>query len=191
MPRSFAASDRAHARVYHYWLGLNAWRCLSPAARCILIEFLCSYRPPGPGRDGNNGKLAFGLRTLASAVGIGKDSVKLALVELEKAGWLIPRKLGRGNQRTEFCLTRYTCDVTGEPASCAFEFYEPSPLASKARRSRVGLQGQTCPASGTLVSACKDGRPLRSGPVQLSDALKSTPVFKTLDENAIAGLKRS
>jgi hypothetical protein len=162
---------KPHARIYAHWRELPAWRVLSCAARCLLVEMLMEYRP------GRNGQLQFSVRRAAAIARVGKQSAVTALAELEKAGWITVQKLGAlrgGNAPTEFALTLYDNDVTGEEASRAFERWQPSAPAIRARAARVRPEGRELAVSGTRLSDLKDANAKREEPLHISDALKKS-----------------
>ena len=161
---------RPHARIYAHWRELAAWRVLSCAARALLVEMLLDYRP------GRNGRLQWSVRRAASALGVGKQSAVTALAELEKAGWIMVQRLGAlggGNAPTEYALTMYDNDATGEEASRAFERWEPSAPPVRAR-SRVRYEGREWAVTGTRLSDLRDAKAKSNEPLQVSDALKNS-----------------
>lgn len=166
---------KPHARIYAHWRELAAWRVLSCTARCLLVEMLLDFRP------GRNGRLQWSVRRVASALGVGKQSAVTALAELEKAGWITVQKLGAlggGNAPTEFALSMYDNDVTCEPATRAFEGWEPSALPVRARASRVRYEGREWAVSGTRLSDLRDAKANNDKPLQVSDALKRSRIIK-------------
>ena len=182
----------AHARIYDKWRALPAWRGLSCAARALLIEFLCDYRPPSASRESNNGRLPMSVRRAASALNVGKETAAAALIELEIAGWLTVGRLGnfgRRNQPSEFGVTMYDNPVTATPATFAFEHFEPAEPMRRARPATVRPQVHHSPDSGTRPSGTKDTKPKKYGPVQVSDALRNSPAFKRLGDGAGRGGK--
>lgn len=78
---------------------------------------------------------------------------------------------GRRNIPAEYALTMYANDVTGAPASYAFEAWNPtgSPLQSLARVAPAGRDGRI---SGTRPSRPRDAATMQAGPIHVSDALK-------------------
>jgi hypothetical protein len=115
--------DRPHARVYSHWRRYAAWATMSLVARALLVELLLEYRP------GANGRLAWSCRRAAKAVGVSKDRAARALIELEMKGWLTVERVGgfgRRNLPAEYALAMYANDVTGAPASFAFEAWNPT-----------------------------------------------------------------
>ena len=175
MPTPANARDRSHARIYCHWRELPAWRCLSPAARALLLEIMMDYRP----RPGNNGYLRWTVRRAASAVNVGKATAATALEELETCGWITCERIGgfgRSNAGSEFALTMFLNNRSGHLATFAFEHWEPAPSVIRARRSRVRPGGQDCPARGTHLSGKGDTRPKLRRPVLLSDALRKSRI---------------
>lgn len=158
--------DRPHARVYAHWRNLPAWALLSLVARSLLVEILMEYRP------GANGRLAWSCRKAARSICVSKDRAARALIELEMKGWLTVERVanfGRRNLPAEYALTMYANDVTGAPASFAFEAWAPtgSPLQSLARVAPAGHDGRI---SGTRPSRQRDTAKDSDAPLLLSDA---------------------
>jgi hypothetical protein len=130
--------DGPHARIYEKWLTLPTWRALSLAARSLLVEILARYRP------GDNGKLAWSVRQAAQVLGVSKSTAARALTELELNGWIAVATVsafgGKAKPAT-YTLTMYPDDVTGDPASRAFESLPGN--SSRARcRARPSPQSQ-------------------------------------------------
>jgi hypothetical protein len=114
--------------------------------RCGYIEIAQLYDST------NNGRLAMSVRRLAGLIPCNKDSPVLR--ELEDAGLIETVKLGRytreGEERTasEYRLTDFRCDVTGEPPTRTYNpknLWEPGerkpkrakPLSSAERMRRL------------------------------------------------------
>lgn len=118
---TIATRDRApaHARVYSSWVNLSTWRALSPNARCLLVEMLARFRP------GDNGKLEWPVRAVADVLGVSKATGARVLIELERNGWIKVVKVSAFGGRASparYALTMFADDVSGEPASRAFEY---------------------------------------------------------------------
>jgi hypothetical protein len=116
-------------------------------------------------------------RDTAAAARVGKQSAVTALTELEKAGWITVQRiaaLGGGNAPTEYALTMYENDVTGEEATRAFERWQPSAPPVRARASRVRYEGRELAVSGTRLSDLKDAKAKRDEPLHISDALRKS-----------------
>jgi hypothetical protein len=70
-----------------------------------------------------------------------------------------------------------------DPPSFAFELIDPNnPLLGGP--VRVAPQGHDGRVSGTQASRHRDAKPTPGGPTQISDALKSSPVFMSIAEIA-------
>jgi hypothetical protein len=136
MPAATKYRDRPHARIYCAWLELPAWRELSLAARGLLVEMIAWYRP------GENGRLEWSVRRVAEVLRASKSTASAALIELETIGWIEVMRAGsfsRKGRASLYALAMYTNDVTGEPATRAFERWRPDgdrPLGSRCRASR-------------------------------------------------------
>jgi len=88
----------------------EAYHCLSVYARCALFELLDRYNGI------NNGMIGLGCRELANALRCSRDRAAKALRELDDSGLARPLTAGvwRGKRATEWRLTFYRCDKTGE-----------------------------------------------------------------------------
>jgi len=175
--------DRPHARDYAHWRQFPAWALLSLVARALLVEILMEYRP------GLNGRLAWSCRKAARSISVSKDRAARALIELEMKGWVTVERVanfGRRNLPAEYALTMYASDVTGAPASFAFEAWNPtgSPLQSLARVAAAGRDGRI---SGTRPSRLRDTTTPKKGPIHISDALKKSRAFKGIATDNVSG----
>jgi hypothetical protein len=159
--------DRPHARIYSAWMELPAWREASIAARCLLVEMLTRYRP------GKNGRLEWSVRRVAEVLGVSKSTASTALIELETIGWIEVTRAGnfsRKGRSSLYALTMYVNDVTGEPATEAFERWRLDGSRPLGTRCRVSKQAhsvrsgvQYSPPRDETLSAQEDtqGRPQR------------------------------
>jgi hypothetical protein len=103
-----------------YLLDSHAWHTLSPRAQLAYLQVGRLY-------DGsNNGRLAMSARRLASLIPCNKDTAAKVLREIEDAGFIDTIKIGKftrkqGERRaSEYRLTCFRCDVTGDPPSRRF-----------------------------------------------------------------------
>lgn len=185
MAKATKFRDRSHARIYAHWRRYPAWQRLSLAARALLTEIMLEYG----GRD--NGRLEWSCRKAGQAIGVSKDRAARALTQLELLGWLTVErvsKFGNRNAPARYALTMFGNDVTGEPPSFAFEHIDPGNVLLGGPIP-VAFQGHDGRISGTKASRHRDTRPIRSGPVSISDVLKSSRLFKDAAENAMKGKK--
>ncbi|MCZ8181898.1 MAG: hypothetical protein O9322_02930 [Beijerinckiaceae bacterium] len=123
MARATQFRDRRHARIYAEWLTLPAWRELSGDAVKLLAFMLAHYR------HGENGLRDFSVRQAGEAIGKGKSQGARALNELEACGWIAVVRVGKfqsRNKPSRYALATYPNDATGDPATLAFEAWQPS-----------------------------------------------------------------
>jgi hypothetical protein len=167
-----------------HWRQYPAWRSLSLTSRALLVEILQEYRP------GQNGRLEWSCRKAGQAIGVSKNRAARALTQLECLGWLKVERIalfGRRNAPACYALTMYVNDVTGDPASFAFEHIDPdNPLLGPFRVAPEGRHGRI---SGTQASRLGDTRAISAGLKPISDALKSSRIFKDFAANAVRRAK--
>jgi hypothetical protein len=103
-----------------YMIRSDAWRSLSAGAVAAYVELACRY-------DGlNNGRLHLSAREQAAARNCSHRAAANYMNELIEKGFVeIVRASGfnmkdRRRQATEYRLTAFHCNVTGEPPSKAF-----------------------------------------------------------------------
>jgi hypothetical protein len=104
-------------RFIQLWTNVKrsaAYHGLGCHARAALIELLDRYHGI------NNGMIVLSVRELAHELRCGVDTARRALVELDDAGLVQPITGGRwkGKRATEWRLTFYRCDKTGELPAC-------------------------------------------------------------------------
>lgn len=132
MPAATGARTPAHARIHQSWLDLPTWRALSLAARCLLVEMLAENRKE------KNGFLAWPIRRAAERLNVSKATGARALIELERNGWITVSTVsafgGRAKPAT-YAVTMFLNDVTGEPASFAFEHLPGEPSRKSRKRT--------------------------------------------------------
>jgi hypothetical protein len=170
-------ADAAHARVYHSWMNLPAWRNISPHARALLIEILASYRP------GQNGFLVWPQSRVAKVLQCGNVKAADTLVELEKAGWLEVTRAGAfsgARSATHYRLTYYPCAATGDPASKAFlAAFVPPKRVLKRNPTGANQKLNRCHQSASQVPV-SIGDDSASQPIRISDTLRNSLIQKGL-----------
>jgi hypothetical protein len=125
MARATQFRDRRHARIYADWLTLPAWRALSGDGVKLLAFMLAQYR------QGENGLTDFSVRQAGKVIGKSKSEGARALNELEACGWISVERVGKFQSRnnpSRYALATYPNDATGEPATLAFETWQPSQI---------------------------------------------------------------
>jgi hypothetical protein len=100
-------------RFIRLWMNVKcsqAYYDLSVYARCALFELLERYSGI------NNGMIGLGCRELAEAIKCAQATAYKALRELDDAGLARPTTMGfwRGKRATEWRLTFFPCNKTGE-----------------------------------------------------------------------------
>ena len=103
----------------------DAWRSLSVVSRQVYIEIAALYN------QSNNGRLALSARQVAQRLPINRSTVTRAFKELAKKGFIVAASPSGFNMKTgerkatEWRLTRYRCDVTGDLPTKAFLKWVP------------------------------------------------------------------
>jgi hypothetical protein len=126
----------------------EAYHGLGPLARAMLIEILDRYTGI------NNGMIAMSCRDGADALRCSRGAAANALRELDDAGLVRPVTGGvwRGKRATEWRLTFYRCDKTGELPVTSWKEHAKCPPgwtqdASKVHRG--GRKQAKCPSGRT------------------------------------------
>lgn len=112
-----SATER-YIRLTHRMMQTNAWRSLDGNARAIYLELAMLYR------GNNNGSIGFSAREAARSIQVSKATAARALTVLQDRGFLVATTKGRfdlNRHATEWRLTEFKCDLTGQPASREFE----------------------------------------------------------------------
>ena len=123
----------------------DAWQSLGIVARLAYIEIAALYNHCYP----NNGNLALSARQLADRLPISRATAWRAFQELEDRGFIVAVKpsgfnLKTGDRRaTEWRLTRYRCDVTGDIPTKAFLTWKPDQKLGEIHFA-ASPQGHSC-----------------------------------------------
>jgi hypothetical protein len=136
--------DLSHARIYVDWLDLPAWKELSGTAAKLLAAMLIEYR------SGNNGFIDWSAEKAGNAVGRHKATGARLILELIDKGWIDYTQVGhfRGKAKpSRYALATYPNDVTGEPATNAYQFWQsytpPGSLQSVAKMRLNNSKNET------------------------------------------------
>lgn len=116
---------------------------LSPAYRSLNVVERCAYDEVKWRYDGmNNGAIGLGERELAGAINMSKDTARRALVGLQEKGFIAKVKQSgfnmKNRQATEWRLTEYSCDISGEPATKDFMKWKPEEKSTGAPTRHTG-----------------------------------------------------
>jgi hypothetical protein len=142
----------AFVQLYYYLLDSEAWHQLTFTARAAYIEMARLYNGV------NNGTLAMGARRLAKQLPCTPNTAARALHELDNAGFIEPTKFGsfgrKGKERhaTEYRLTCYRCDVTGELPSKRFNPKKRHAATYQNLRQHVSVFDTEAPQDEQTVS---------------------------------------
>ncbi len=105
------AGHEKHVRLHRWLLRTAAWRNLSLAARCSLVELYDLFNGE------NNGDIFLGAREAAKRLGTGKDRALDALHELEERGFIRARRRGdfhwKAGMATQWVLSEF--EFAGQP----------------------------------------------------------------------------
>lgn len=110
-----------YLRVTHFMMGTRAWRSMSVYGRSAYLEIAALY-------DGaNNGYLAMAVRRLADGLGVSEKTANKAIKELVGRGFVeVTEESGfsrKDRRATEYRLTDYVCNRSGQPGSKAFQHW--------------------------------------------------------------------
>lgn len=146
-------------QLHHWMLKTPAWRALKASSRAVYLEVAGRYNGV------NNGALALSARDAAGLCNINKDTATQAFRQLIEHGFLecvTPGGFSRKvRHATEWRLTQYRCDVTGQMAAKTFVRWRPE------IQNTVPIEGRHGPKSGTvddLIRSIVGGSVLETGP---------------------------
>ena len=109
-----------YVALTHWMMRTPAWKALDPVPRAAYVELSRRYAGPGS----NNGRIPFSLREMAEALGVGKMTAARALNRLQDHGFIVQTKAGffnvKSRNASEWRLTEFPCDVTGQLATKDF-----------------------------------------------------------------------
>lgn len=138
-----------HVRLYHWMLKSPAWAHLGALEVAIYLEIVSRYA----GEGSNNGRIGYSVREAAARFKIGKTTASRAIHKLEETGFIVCTTKGGFNVKirraTEWRLTEFRCDVSGEMASKDFMRWQPTvPVAKPKAQNTVPVAGPTVPVVG-------------------------------------------
>jgi hypothetical protein len=117
-PRMNKRIDAPHVRLYDWLLTSPAYLSLSCQARAVLVEVTRLYK------GGNNGQLGLSVRRASDRCNIARGTAQRAFAELQERGFIDCMTKGAFSRKalhaTEWRLTWWGCDVTGELPSKKF-----------------------------------------------------------------------
>jgi hypothetical protein len=121
--RGRSTSGPPFVQLHHYLLDSAAWASLSSNERAVYVAICRRYTGT------NNGAIGLGVRGAALAAGVNKDTVGRCFKALVDRGFIECATPGGFNSNaaraTEWRLTAFRCDRSGQPASKAFVRWRP------------------------------------------------------------------
>lgn len=141
MSKRFKRKGKAKfVMVDGYIMRSDAWLALGGLGQAAYLFFKLKF-------DGlNNGRVAVSCRDLAAYLRVGKDTANRAIDKLEEIGFIAKMRASgfslKTRLATEWRLTEYPCDVTGELATKNFMKWVPM------EKSTVSSQGRTVSPQG-------------------------------------------
>ena len=140
MKKKRSAAER-YVRLTYGMMQSQAWRSLDGNARAIYVELAMLYCGT------NNGRIGFSARQAARAIQVSKATAARAMVHLQERGFIVAMRKGRFDLKrhaTEWRLTEFKCDLTGQPASRDFEGWVTAdiiPIRTRGESSERGIDG--------------------------------------------------
>jgi hypothetical protein len=129
--------------LFHYMQDSAAWRSCTPADRAVYIEVARVFN------GCNNGFLGRSVRMLGDLANINKDTAAKSLIRLMERGLLECATPGGFSRKTphasEWRLTVYRCDRTGQAASREFLKWRPK------MQNAVPNEGQSVRNEGSVT----------------------------------------
>lgn len=166
----------AFVALEHFLLECEAWKSLSLCARQAYVEIARVYSGT------NNGTLALSARGLSDRLSVSKMTASRALKDLEARGFVETVKHGGFNLKTgdrratEWRLTRFKCDKTGQLPTKAFMAWKPAQIhfaVSPEGHSGItrGTQQPLAPPKNDFVSSTR----YRNGVSEVQSGITTGP----------------
>jgi hypothetical protein len=163
-----ARGEARHVRLYYWLLECPAWRDLNPVEQALYLLLCQRYN------GANNGRLGLSVRDAGEALHVGKNTAARAFQGLQVHGFVVMVRKGHFDRKqrhaSEWKLTAFDCDVTGEPASKAFMRW--------GREGKHGpSHGTDGPSGGTIIAKATAQTPRKQppGPSHGTVRARSTP----------------
>lgn len=142
-------AESRHVRLHHWLMNTAAWQHLGALERATYVEIASRYN------GSNNGQIGYSIRDIAEVFGVGKSTAARAFKLLEDTGFIVCASKGGFNRKirhsTEWRLTEFDCNVTGEIASKAFARWSPSvPVEGQQKQITVPPQVRMVPTKGPI-----------------------------------------
>jgi hypothetical protein len=146
-----------------------AWRSLSGPAVKVWLELRTRFH------GANNGRLIFSLDEAARLLGLGKSTVRRALIELQDKGFIACTRKGQWYGRLASEWATADLAFNGAPATKAWKAWRPNPAAHSRKKTEVGSEM----APSALATVPPEDRELLhgavSGPVRALRLVATVP----------------
>jgi hypothetical protein len=145
-------------QIFKYMLETPAWLSLPVIARAAYLHLAARYN------GSNNGKISLSARVLAKELGCAPGTAARALIKLDDAGFIRPTSIGqfklRNRKASEYRLTAFRCDETGEAATKDFQQWGPADRSDGLTHETVRYhQRATPPPKSASRSPPQDRQP--------------------------------
>ncbi len=117
MTKATKHTDRPHARIYHHWMALPAWKAMRNEAQLLLVYMLAEFRPS------LNSRLEWTLTRVQEVLRCSRSTASDCLTDLEKNGWIKVCRVGlfSGSRKPSlYRLTMYRSEVEALAATEEF-----------------------------------------------------------------------
>jgi hypothetical protein len=156
--RKKGRSAQPFIQIFNYMLATPAWLSLPAMARAAYIQIAARYN------GSNNGKISLSSRELADELGCARATAARALTNLDDAGFIRPTSIGqfklRNRKASEYRLTAFRCDETGEAATKDFQQWAPADRSDGLTHETVRYhQRATPPPKSASRSHPRDRQP--------------------------------
>ena len=151
-----SGKDGRYVRLLHFMTRSAAWQSLDGNSRAIYIEMAGRYA----GTGSNNGRIPYSLRDASKSLSIGHETAARCLRKLQERGFIVERKKGGFSRKmkhaTEWWLTEFACDVTGELAVHAYSKWSPEIQNTVPVVRQSGACSKTVDSHSTSLGACSE-----------------------------------
>jgi len=131
-------SAERYVRLTYRMMQTQAWQSLDGNARAIYVELATLYH------GSNNGSIGLSIRQAAQAIHVSKDTAAREMSVLQERGFIVATTKGgfvRKRHATRWRLTEFKCDLTGQPASRAFETWTTADIVTLHPREEIAEMG--------------------------------------------------
>lgn len=147
-----------HVMIFHHLMDSQAWKSLGAIPRAVYVDMAKRYH------GSNNGRIGYSIRCAVEELHIGNATAKRALDDLQDRGVVAVVKKGAFNVKvrhaSEWRLTSFKCDVTGELATKDFMCWTPDKNKTRfpqRKRTDAVAEAIGCHSGTSLQSDTADG----------------------------------